>query len=490
MGTFFDFDLTVMTRLPSLWAALLHFALALFVSMHVVLRKRDPRSAVAWLGVIWLSPFVGAFLYYVLGINRITRKASKLRPRGGGGDVNGRGFTPHAPGHGNDGISRFADRLHKYVNQLVPRPAVDGNQVDILGGGEVAYPAMIEAINQAKTSIAMSSYIFDRGRIARDFIGALKLATARGVEVRVLVDAVGAHYTLPTVNSLFRKAGVRLRYFLPVIFPWQFGTTNLRNHRKVLIVDGWLAFTGGLNIRDRHDRRLSKIWSYVEDMHFRVAGPVVQQLQEVFVDDWNFATGERLTGKRWFPGQYPSGGPSRCRAVADGPDENFEKIKWILQGAITKATERVWIVSPYFVPDSDLLASLKIAALSGVDVRIIVPRHNNIPFVQWASLALFPGLVDVGIKVYLSKPPFDHSKLMVADRDWSFIGSSNWDARSLRLNFELNVEVYDRELNRRLADIFERKQELSKQVDRIWFAKRKLWQRLRDNSARLLSPYL
>lgn len=488
MGRFFDFDLTVLTRLPSVWALLIHLVVASIVSIHVILRKRDPRSAIAWLAVIWLSPFIGVFFYYVLGVNRITRRASKLRPRVSVG-IDHREKSSPISGQ-NLGQFVLSERLIPYVDQLVSRPLVGNNKIEVLVGGAAAFPAMISAILAARHSVTMSSYIFDRGSIARQIIGALNEASSKGVEVRVLIDAVGAHYSIPTVNSLFRRAQIKMRYFLPVIMPWQFGATNLRNHRKLLIVDGQTAFTGGLNIRDRHDLRISLPGNYVNDLHFKITGPVATQLQDVFADDWNFATGEKLIGTPWFQNQERHVGGSYCRAVADGPDEDFEKIKWMLLGAVSKAVERVWIVSPYFVPDTDLVSCLKIAAISGVDVRIMVPSKNNIPLVHWASLALLPGLVDVGVKVFLSDPPFDHSKLMIVDREWSFIGSSNWDARSLRLNFELNIEVYDKEVNEELADLFFQKESHSERLNRDWFDRRSLPKRIRDNSARLLSPYL
>jgi cardiolipin synthase len=489
MGRIFDFDMTLLTRLPSLWAVAAHMIIALLLSVYIINNKRDPRAAVAWIGLIWLSPFIGAFLFYVLGINRITRRASRLRA---GQDRARRAGVEHIAPQATPKENQFESGFRPYVDQLVSRPLTYGNSVELLDGGAEAYPAMLEAIRQAKKSVMFSSYIFDRGQVAREFIAELKAARKRDVTVRVLIDAVGAHYSIPTVYGLMRKNGIAMRFFLPTLWPWQFGAFNLRNHRKLLIVDGLIGFTGGLNVRDSHDHRLVRSDKYVEDLHFKLRGPVVLQLLEVFAEDWHFASDEKLSQVIDAANALPPEvvGKSRCRAIADGPDEDFERIKWTILGAISKAKQRVWIVNPYFVPDVELIAALKIAALSGVDVRIIVPDCNNIPLVHWASQALFPGLAEVGIKIFMSRPPFDHSKLMIVDEEWSFVGSGNWDARSLRLNFEVNLEVYDRQICQQLSAVFSEREARSKVIDQNWIVNRSFMIKLRDNAARLLAPYL
>ncbi len=489
MGRLFDFDMTLLTRLPSLWAVAAHIIVAMLLSIYVINNKRDPRAAIAWLGLIWLSPFIGAFLFYVLGINRITRRASRLRARQ---DRARRAGLEHIAPPVSSNQNQFESDFRPYVDQLVSRPLTFGNSVELLDGGAEAYPSMLSAIRQARKSVMFSSYIFDRGQVARELMAELEAAQNRGVTVRVLIDAVGAHYSIPTVYGLMRKHGIAMRFFLPTIWPWQFGAFNLRNHRKLLIVDGQIGFTGGLNIRDRHDRRRVRPANYVEDLHFKIRGPVVLQLLEVFAEDWHFSTNEKLSQVIDAANSMPPEvvGDTRCRTIADGPDEDFERIKWTILGAISKAKKRVWIVNPYFVPDVELIAALKISALSGVDVRVIVPDCNNIPLVHWASQALFPGLIEVGIKIFMSRPPFDHSKLMIVDDEWSFVGSGNWDARSLRLNFEVNLEVYDRQICDRLSKLFWARQQRSSAVDQDWVSNRSFLIKLRDNAARLFAPYL
>ena len=263
---------------------------------------------------------------------------------------------------------------------------------------------------------------------------------------------------------------------------------NLRNHRKILVVDGATGFTGGMNLRQgnlvaQHPAQP------VRDVHFRVAGPVVAQMQEVFAEDWQFTTGESLRGRAWFPALEPRG-PVIVRGISDGPDEEFEKLTAVILGALSCAHKSVHIITPYFLPNGPLVSALNTAALRGVTVDIILPQENNLRWVGWASMAQLWQVLEWGCRVWLSPPPFDHSKAMVVDDEWSLIGSANWDARSLRLNFEFNLECYCPKLAARLRSIFEAKRRKARQVRLEDVDRRSLPVRLRDGIARLFSPYL
>ena len=263
---------------------------------------------------------------------------------------------------------------------------------------------------------------------------------------------------------------------------------NLRTHRKILVADGRVGFTGGMNIRVGHclQRRPRHP---VQDIHFRVRGPVVTQLQEVFADDWLFTTGESLRGDTWFP-RPETAGQVLARGVPDGPDEDFEKLRWTLLGALAIARYSVRIVTPYFLPDPPLVSALNLAAMRGVQVDIILPSKSNLPVVLWASRAMWWQVLEHGCRIWLSPPPFDHSKLMLVDGCWALLGSANWDPRSLRLNFEHNLECYDLELARRLEELVARKLSTAHLVTLQAVDARPLPARLRDGLARLLTPYL
>lgn len=471
-------------------AALLDLVISLVASGHAVLSKRDTRAAIGWVGIIWLAPLVGSFLYVWIGINRIERRARSLRlnrPR------------PES----TPGLSQCPEQLLEetlgpegmhlkslvtLVGDVTRRPLLDGNRVIPLVNGDEVYPAMIEEIDGAARSVTLSTYIFGNDRAGKLFLDALQRAVARRVEVRVLIDDVGARYTWPTMPRLLRRAGIPCATFLPTLIPWRFQYSNLRTHRKIMVVDGRIGFTGGINIGESSCLDLQPK-SPVQDLHFRVDGPLMAQLQQAFVDDWAFATGEVLEGDRWFAAIKPDG-PVLGRGIPDGPDDDFENFRLTLLGALSCARNSIIIVTPYFLPDAALITSLNVAALRGVAVDIILPQANNLALVQWASTAQLWQVLERGCRVWLSPPPFDHSKLMVVDALWSLVGSANWDPRSLRLNFEFNLECYNRELAAALTALARFKRRHSRQVTLADVDGRSLPIRLRDGTSRLLSPYL
>jgi cardiolipin synthase A/B len=489
-----------MATAPNFWAAA-HWAwhiafagLALLVSViasgHVVLYKRDSRAAIAWVGFIWLVPLVGAVLYFVFGVNRLRRQAALLRA-----DLER--YQAHAahPQCSPDDLPRFLPepaahlgRLARVVGGVVQRPLLPGNQLEPLINGDEAYPAMLEAIGQASRSVSLMTYIFDRDEAGLAFARALGEAVRRGVEVRVLIDAAGLRYSWPTILHDLRREGVRCARFLPSFTLWHLTWMNMRTHRKILVADGRVGFTGGMNIRLGHCLKRQSS-SPVQDIHFRIRGPVVSQLQEAFADDWLFTTGEWLRGDPWFP-PPESVGPVLARGVTDGPDEDFEKLRWTLLGALSIARESVRIVTPYFLPDTAIVSALNLAAMRGVQVDILLPAHSNLRFVDWASRAMWWQVLEHGCRLWLTPPPFDHSKLMLVDGSWALLGSANWDARSLRLNFEYNLECYNADLTNRLEALVEAKRRSAHQVTLEEADRRPLPARLRDGLARLLTPYL
>ncbi len=469
----------------------LDVCIALAASGHAVLYKRDSRSAVAWVGLIWLVPFLGALLYVMLGVNRICRRARSLRT--------GHPHLKPPPSLFECAASEIPqvlgpDAAHltavaKVVAAATGRPLLRGNRITPLHNGDEAYPAMIRAIDEAHDSVLLSTYIFDNDRAGALFVEAFRRAAARRVEVRVLIDDLGARYSWPSVIGGLRGAGARVGRFMPKLIPTRFRYANLRNHRKIMVVDGRVGFTGGMNIREGCLLKLDPRQP-VRDLHFRVEGPAVAHLQEVLADDWAFTTGEVLQGERWFPRLDLRGG-ALARGIADGPDEDFERLRLTLLGAVTSARSSVIVVTPYFLPDAALITTLNVAAMRGVAVDILLPAENNLRVVQWASTAQLWQVLERGCRVWLTPPPFDHTKLMVVDEAWVLFGSSNWDPRSLRLNFEFDLECYDPGLGESLQRWV--RDERLRDARSVTLAKvdgRSLPVKLRDGLARLLSPYL
>jgi cardiolipin synthase len=470
--------------------ALLSLLLSLVAAGHAVLYRRDPRAAFAWVVFIWLLPLAGSILYFIFGINRVRRRASELREHRERfpAPIPKRDLPPlELARHLTSDAAHLID-LARLVNGVVSRPLLSGNSVEPLQNGDEAYPAMLEAIRGARHTLSFGTYIFDRDEVGLEFARELGSAVRRGVQVRVLIDAAGTRYSWPPVLRALRREGVPYARFLPSLALWRLMSINMRNHRKVMVADGRIAFTGGLNVRIGHCLNRQPR-APVRDLHFKVTGPVVAQLQEIFADDWLFTTGECLKGNDWFP-DLESGGGVLARAISDGPDEDLDKLRWAILGALTAAKSSVLVQTPYFLPDAAIISALNLAALRGVRVDILLPSHNNLPLVHWASRAHWWQMLEHGCRIWLAPPPFDHSKLMLVDNAWTLLGSANWDPRSLRLNFELNVECYDPALAGQLTAHLRTRLARAHEVTLAEVDGRNLPARLRDGVARLLTPYL
>jgi cardiolipin synthase len=469
---------------------LAHFLVMIFAASHVVLTKRDTRAAIGWAGIILLTPFLGALLYFMFGINRLHRRARRLK-RGLEGMKGVRGLAQCPPeavrmalGDDRSNVAPLAE----FVGRVTGLPLLGGNAITPLCSGTAAYQEMIAAIDKAEKTVSLATYIFDNDAAGQMFVDALRRAIGRGVEVRVMIDDVGTRYTWPSIVGKLREASIPHSTFLPTLIPWKLHYSNLRSHRKILVVDGRLGYTGGMNIRQ--GTMESNCGRYpLRDLHFRVQGPVVAQLQETFVLDWEFCTKEQLDGEAWFPSLAQEGNVL-ARGIADGPDLDFDKIRLTMHCAIDCAQRSIHIVTPYFLPDQTLILALNVAAMRGVDVNILIPEKNNLLLVQWASMAQLWQVLQRGCKVWLTPPPFDHSKIMLVDDVWSFVGSANWDPRSLRLNFEFNLECYGRELAAQLREQVELKRQSARQITLADVDGRGLLVRLRDGVARLATPYL
>ncbi|MBX3247573.1 MAG: PLDc N-terminal domain-containing protein [Myxococcales bacterium] len=428
------------TTLLQLALAILALASAVLVTLHALATRSEPRSTLSWIALAWLSPFIGVILYLLLGINRIRRRVLAMRDAVPAEHRRSSEFAVSAEDVGD------LSPLARAIGAISRRPLVGGNAVEALADGDQAYPAMLAAIRAAERTIAFQTYIFELAGPGEDFVLALSDAVARGVEVRVLVDAAGERYGTPAITKALARRGVKARRFMPAFPPWRWPYANLRNHRKVLVVDGRVGFAGGLNIRPDHVLG-GEPRSPTRDYHFRFEGPVARQLGEAFAEDWLFATGEHF--EHAYEAEEHEAGEARCRVVTDGPDDDLDRAWNAMFAALGEARHRIAVVTPYFLPDAPLVAALETAARRGVRVDVVVPAQGNLRFVDWATQHLLDRSLQ-NVHVWRTPPPFDHAKLLVVDGAWSFVGSPNWDPRSLRLNFEIGVEVYDEGLARTL----------------------------------------
>jgi cardiolipin synthase len=454
-----------------------HVAIAIGVTVHILLYKRNIGTSISWMGIAWLSPFIGGALYFALGVNRVKRRAMRLRRERSHLFLVDE-VAPDAPEAGPLTPLEYA------IGRLTGLSAEADNAIQLMRNGDEAYPAMLAAIDAAKKSVGLCSYIFRDDSAGEAFISALIRAHQRGVQVRVLIDGIGSGYFRSGTNDRLRRAGVPVDRFLHSYVPWKTPFLNLRNHRKLMVVDGRIAFTGGINI-GRENVLSANPPHPVRDTHFRLEGPVVEQLVEAFADDWLFQTREKLLNEDWFPALEPAGG-AVARTITSGPDEDLEQIEFVVLHAITCARRSIRVVTPYFLPPEALTTALSLAAMRGLKVEIVLPEHSNHTVLDWARRVPLKGLLETGCRVLLRPPPFDHSKLMTIDDTWSLIGSANWDTRSFRLNFELNVEIQDEGFARKLSEITSGGRDLLlAEINRD-----RLLLRLRNNAARLLQPYL
>lgn len=453
--------------------------IAVVVTIHVLQTKRDVAAATAWIGLTWFAPFFGGFSYFVLGINRVRRRA--LRLRAGSADRPSRRRTGRRAAEDHPLAA-----LQEGIGRICGRPIENGNRIEILHNGDEAYPAMLAAIEAAERSIGLSSYIFRADKIGEAFVTALAAAMKRGVAVRVIVDGIGSGWLRSPAYHRLRAAGIPAERFMHSSMPWRMSFLNLRSHKKILVVDGRIGFTGGVNIADQNLLATNPP-EPIQDTHFRVEGPVVGQLAYAFARDWEFVSGEELEGEAWHAAPNHMG-ETIGRVLTAGPDEDVEKIEFAVLQAIACARSRIQVMTPYFLPDQRVITALSLAAQRGVEVDVVIPRTGVHRLLDWAVRANVSPLLECGVRIWRCPPPFRHSKVMVIEGEWSLIGSSNWDMRSFRLNFELCIEAYDRSLAKELSDIVSANRSNALTLEEL--NARSLVMRMRDAGARLLLPYL
>jgi cardiolipin synthase len=478
-----------------LLGAIAALLLSLLACGHALLQKRDPRAAWGWIVACLLLPFAGVALYCLFGVNRVETRAHRLRPprhtlgRGVGLDHERDARHRRSPSHERPAVPWAFEQLARTADVITRRPLLDGNLVEPLHDGEQAYPRMLQAIASAQQSVLLASYIFDVDKVGEQFIAALADAQQRGLQVCVLVDGY-AELSLRRgcASRQLRRRGVNvLRFHPPTLLPPSLHL-NLRNHRKLLIVDGEQAYTGGMNISLRHMAQDPDNPRPEHDLHFELRGPVVQQLAEVFGQDWRYAGGGDCPCPAQ-PAPEVDGG-AICRVITDGPNEDLGQLTLVLLSALASARRRVRIITPYFLPPRELVAAMEAAVLRGVHIQILLPERSDLDKVRRAMRHQLPHLILRGLRIYYQPPPFSHSKLLIVDDEYVLLGSANLDPRSLRLNFELVVEAYGRDFAERMGAHFKALRKRSRLLHAKGLQRRPLPSRLYDAFWWLFSPYL
>ena len=445
----------------------------------IVLQKRAPAATLSWLLGLAALPYVGFLIYYVFGPQRIKRQ--RLRR------ARAHVALPAAEGAVVAAETVELSRLAQATSGL---PATTATDVRLLVDGAATYDALLAEVRTACHHIHLEYYIYAADQTGTALRDALVERARAGVAVRLLLDAVGSSKCPRRFFAPLLAAGGELAWFHPMRFGriWKRPWLNLRSHRKIVVIDGRVAFTGGINITDEENERLRS--DAYRDLHLRLEGDAVRPLQLVFVEDWAYATGTRdfiSSVAKAMPPAHP--GPIQAQVLTSGPDSPWEAIHRLHVSVIHAARQRVWLVTPYFVPGSEAMMALTSAALGGLDVRLLVPRTGDSRVVTFAARSYFDELLAAGAKVYEYGPRMLHTKALLVDDDVAILGSANFDARSFRLNFEVSVLFRDATIAAALARLIEGEFASAPRVREQ--RSRSLWTvRLPEALARLMSPLL
>lgn len=465
---------TVLTIVEAAWV--------IWLSGWIILERRSPLATLAWIAVLAWLPAIGVLVYYFIGPRRLRRRRLKRR---------------HSAKLVSSALEAFKDDVEDPTRTEIARLMVGAGEamplraerLDLYTEGDECLEAQLAAIASAKHHIHLTFYIWYPDAIGTRFRDALVVKAKEGVEVRLLLDWIGAYSTKARFLAPLREAGGKIAWFNPVsLTRLRRRYTNFRSHRKIVITDGSVAFVGGMNISAEQSAEFhgDRAW---RDTHMRIEGAAVRPLQRVFIEDWHYATGEMANGPEYLK-RVNAKGDDLVQIVASGPDTDAYAIHKLLFAAITAARSRVLLTTPYFVPDEPIMSALVTTALRGVDVRLIVPAAGDSMLVDLAARSYFPELLTAGVKIYEYLPRFIHAKTVSVDDDLAIVGSANLDNRSFRLNFEVCAAVYSPSFAAKLSASFEDDLAECREVKPRQLEREPLLQKLGESSARLFSPML
>jgi cardiolipin synthase len=489
-----------MEALHRLWpyashvVGLFFFVVGLALVPVVLVRRKEPSSTIAWILTLVFLPALGAVLFVLFGRDRVRLPAKRKREldavvhaRVSDARDQAQGDTPSRKDEAlEDPLERA---LFRVGERLTHQRATTGNKVEVLTDGPAAYDALGAAIDAARHHVHAQYYLIRDDQTGRWFRDRLIAAAKRGVAVRLLMDGFGCFALGRAWERPLHKAGVRVGVFLPMrsvlLQP-----VNLRNHRKIVVVDGETALTGGFNIGDEYRGGQMRGIGGWRDVHLRIDGPAAAELQRVFFQDWAFATGEPIDPTEYFPRTPAVRGEATVAIVPSGPDTRTEAIHRLYFGAIVGAQKEVLVTTPYFVPDESLLVAMEVAAMRGVEVKLLLPAHSNHRVTYHAGRSFYSQLLDAGVDVREYTPGIVHAKTLVTDRHVALVGSANMDLRSFRLNFEVHTLVHDETTAARLSRTFDAELADSRRIETDAWKARGWSPRLKEGASRLVSPLL
>ncbi|WP_071133771.1 cardiolipin synthase [Millionella massiliensis] len=474
-----------------IYALLVFYFLLVIATVFTVLHeRRDPVRALSWIAVIVLLPFAGMVLFVFFGQDY---RKQKIFNRKEIKDLIQFEQLSYKQLREIDTFSNPEVAANREIITLLLNNnkslLTTNNRLEVLNDGSETFASLIDALRKAESFIHLEYYIFENDELGGRIADILKEKARSGVEVRFIYDDVGSWNLKRSFIRSLREAGVQVHCFMPVVFPWLTSKINYRNHRKIVVIDGKVGYTGGLNIADRYLRGTKHgPW---RDTHLKIEGTAVNMLQLTFLADWYFATGIQLKDKdKYLMVSDDSVGDTAVQVATSGPDSDWATIMQAYFAAITKATDHIYISTPYFMPGESLLTALKVAALSGIDVRIMLPSRSDSKIVYWASRSYIAELLEAKIKVYLYNKGFNHSKIITIDNRFSSIGTANMDNRSFEDNFEVTAMIYDRNMTDRLESRFLADLDGCTRLTYRRWATRSRTDMFKESVARLFSPLL
>lgn len=462
----------------------------IFLSLSLIfIERKDPTTTWAWLMVMIMLPGIGFIIYLLFGQNLSREKLFREKTRTDAEKRKELSNSFFKTQKGQQTSEEYWDLIRMNYNYCDAKYTV-GNSVDIFYDGESKFEQLIYDLEHAKKFIHVQYYIFKRDIIGKKIIKILEKKASEGVEVRFLVDSMGSYTITKRLMKKLINNGGKFEIFFPGILPHINTRINYRNHRKIVVIDGKYGYTGGFNVGKEYINQDKKI-GFWRDTHIRIRGESVNDLSERFLLDWCYASGEEIDDfSKYYPKKIYEDGDIGIQIVTSGPDHDEEYIKHAYLKMINNAKKSVYLETPYFVPDEPILEALKLSALSGVDVKIIIPGNPDHIFMKWAASAYIGGLLNAGAKVFYYNKGFIHAKTIVADGEVSTIGTANMDIRSFKLNFEVNAFIYDEKVAKSMEEQFFDDISNSSEVTKEIHNNRSRRMRIKESLIRLLSPIL
>ena len=478
---------------------IMNLFLAVYAATSMIMRRQDPVKTLSWVTVLILLPYFGLVLYFFFGMHYRKKRLYSFK---GDAEYRYRKETSAQQREfiiSNPQVLGDLQPYQKIIFQNLRNSytIVEGNtSIEFYFTGKEALDSMYSSIEEARSHIHLQSYIFEQDRTGERFAELLKKKAREGVEVRVIYDGVGSISLKKEFVQQMEQAGVEMLCFAKVTLPMPTSKVNYRNHRKILVVDGSTGFLGGVNIADRYyyGNELGE-W---HDTHMKVTGETVASLQTSFFLDRYFILNRKIRRrKKYYPhpdiekiGAEQTGRKIAVQTVASGPDSNWSSIMQCFFSAITLARKHIYIVSPYFTPNESILNAIKIAALGNIDVRIMLPDKSDTLLAHYSTMSYVSELLEAGVKIYLFKKGFNHSKVVSIDGEVSIVGSANMDMRSFEHNFEILSVIYDKDCAGTIEDRFLSEASACVQLNRHKWGKRDKRQKVAESIARLCSPLL